>query len=127
MRVFKLGVWSAAFALTACSFDPSGRTSDVPPGFTGGAAGTGGTGGTGGSGGVGGAGGMGGSGGSGGNGGNGGNGGGNNTDPCALLAVGARVCVDSGHSGTCELLSGVLGPVADRTCPPSSMCTSGYC
>jgi hypothetical protein len=149
MQVFKLGAWSLAFTLAACSFDASGGVSDVPPSFTGGSGGdmgaggasgaggsggvtgsggVGGTGGVGGSGGVGGTGGVGGSGGVGGAGGNGGSGGsgGSSGNACALLSLGARVCVDGTHSGTCQLL-GVLTPVTDRACPPNSMCSNGYC
>jgi hypothetical protein len=44
------------------------------------------------------------------------------TGPCA--SVNQRVCISSTQSGHCDNL---LMPVADRNCPPTSMCSNGTC
>jgi len=43
--------------------------------------------------------------------------------PELCTSDGMRVCVDATHSGHCA--GGA--PVADRSCPPDSMCTDGLC
>src|SRR5262245_32569107 len=42
------------------------------------------------------------------------------------ITDGQRICLTPVQSGHCELL-GVLMPVADRDCPPGSLCVGGYC
>jgi len=39
-------------------------------------------------------------------------------------SAGQRVCADATHSAQC---SASLSPVTDRTCPPGSACSAGYC
>jgi len=118
-----------ALTFVACSFDSGG--------FNG--SGGAGAGGAGGAGGTGGAGGIGGTGGSAGTGGSGGT-----TMPDApmpdapvpdaapidapppglCLSLNLRVCITSTQSGHCDNL---LQPIADRSCPPGSLCSNGYC
>ena len=52
--------------------------------------------------------------------GSGSNGSGNGV--CAT--IGQRVCIDATHSGSCD---SSLQAVTDRSCPPSSLCSNGYC
>jgi hypothetical protein len=40
------------------------------------------------------------------------------------VSLNQRVCINSTQSGHCDSL---LNPVADRNCPPSSMCSNGTC
>jgi hypothetical protein len=44
--------------------------------------------------------------------------------PGACTTAGERLCVDVHHSGHCDQSLGLL---ADRDCPPDSMCLGGYC
>ena len=56
---------------------------------------------------------------------NGSNGSGNvGSGSNASCTAGARVCVDATDSGSCNSAGQA---VADRACPPGSMCGSGYC
>jgi hypothetical protein len=49
-------------------------------------------------------------------------------DACRGRNLFDRVCIDPIHSGHCEVTAGFrLTAVADRTCPPTSLCIAGHC